>query len=71
MEVAEGFLLGDDGDVVVGGEGDEFAGVGCGDAAAGRGGQGIGGVLLGVLEVRRVEVALVGGEDLDHVFLKD
>jgi len=70
VEVAEGFLLGDDGDVVLGGEGGELLGFGAGEGAAGRRAEGIVGVLEGVFEVGGVEVGLVGGEDLDLVLLE-
>ena len=52
VEVAEGFLVGDDGDVIAGGVGGELAGLGGRDAAAGRRGERIRGVLLGLFEVR-------------------
>ena len=69
-EVAEGFLLGDDGDVVAGGEGGELAGFCGGEGAVGDGGEGGGGVLLGLFEVRGVDVDLVGGEGLNEVLLE-
>ncbi len=70
VEVAEGLLLGDDGDVEGAGVGDQRGGVGGRDGAAGRGEEGIGGVGGGVLEVGRVEVDLVGGEGADELLLE-
>ena len=70
VEVAEGFLVGDDDDVETGGVGGDLAGVGGGDAAAGGCGERVRGVLLGVLEVGRVDVDLVGGEGADEVLLE-
>ena len=69
-EVAEGFLLGDDGDVVTGGEGGEFAGFCGGEGASGGGGCGGGGILLSFFKVGGVEVDLVGGQGLDEVLLE-
>ena len=69
-EVSEGFLIGDDRDVELGGVGDELASVGGGHAAAGGGGERVGGVLLGVFEVGRVEIVLVGGEGADELLLE-
>ena len=70
VEVAEGFLLGDDGDVVLGGVGDQLAGLGLGDGSAGGRHEGVAGVLHGVLEVGRVDVDLVGGEGADQLLLE-
>ena len=61
-QMPEGFLLRDDGDVVLGGVGGELARVLRRDAAAGWPGERVGRVLLGVLEVEGVDVDLVGGE---------
>ncbi len=70
VEVAERLLVGDDGDVVTGGIGGELAGFGRGDTAAGGCGERVGGVLLGVLEVGRVDVGFVGGEGSDELLLE-
>ncbi len=70
VEVAEGFLLGEDGDVVGGGVGDEFAGLGLGECAAGGRHEGDAGVLHGVFEVGGVDVDFVGGEGADDFFLE-
>ena len=70
VEVAEGLLLGDDGDVVLGGVGDELAGLGLGDGSAGGRHERVAGVLHGVLEVGRVDVDLVGGDGADELLLE-
>ena len=68
--MAEGFLVGDDGDVELGGVGGDFACLCGSDAAAGRGGERVGGVLLGVLEVGGVEVDFVGCQCAYELFLE-
>ncbi len=70
MEMAEGFLLGDDGDVVLAGVADEFGDVGRRHGAAERRGHGVVGVEERVFEVGRIEVGLVRGEDADLVLLE-
>ena len=70
MEMAEGLLLGDDHDVQAGGEGLELLGFGAGEGAAGRRCERVAGVLQGVLEVRRVEIDFVGGEDFELMLLE-
>ncbi len=70
VKVAEGLLLGDDGDVVGAGVGDQCGGVGGGESAAGRGEEGISSVGGGVLEVGGVEVDLVGGQGADELLLE-
>ena len=70
MQVTECLLLGHDGDVVLGRVGDQRTGVGGRDAASGGCGQRVRGVLLGVLEVGRVQVHLVGGDGANQFFLE-
>ena len=70
VQVPERFLLGDDLHVVAPGVGDELADIGAGHGPAGRGDQRIGGVAEGVLEVRRVDVELVGREGADLLLLE-
>ena len=70
VEVAEGFLVGQDDDMVAGGVGGNLAGLSRRYAAAGRRGERVRGVLLGVFEVRGVDVDLVGGEGADQGFLE-
>ena len=70
VDVAEGFLLGHDHDVERRGEGDELAGFVAGEGAAGRCGEGVGGVLEVALEVGRVEIDLVRGEDFELMLLE-
>ena len=70
VEMPEGFLVGDDGDMELGGVGGELARVCRGDAAAGRRGERVRGVLLGFFEVGAVDVDLVAGESADEVLLE-
>ncbi len=70
MEVAEGLLLGNDGDVVGLGVGDELAGLLGRDAALEGSGDGVRDVGLSVLEVWRVDVDLIGGDDADLLLLE-
>ncbi len=55
---------------VLGGVGDELAGLGLGDGSAGRRHERMAGVLHGVLEVRRVDVDLVSGDGSDELLLE-
>ena len=65
MQVAKGFLLGNDGDVVLRGVGDEFAGLVGSEGAAGERRDRRAGVGEGVFEVGREQVVLVSGESAD------
>ena len=70
VQMAEGLLLGDDGDVILAGVGDQFRGFGRSERAAGRRGQRLVGIEQRVLEVGRVDVDLEGGEDANLVLLE-
>ena len=70
VQMAEGLLLGHDGDVVEARVGDERGCVRCADAAAGRREQRVRGIGRRVLKVRRVEVDLVGSDGADEFFLE-
>ena len=70
MQMAEGLLLGDDGDVILAGVGDQFGGLGRRERAAGRRGQRLIGIKQRVLEIRRVDVDLERGEDANLVLLE-
>ncbi len=60
MQMAEGFLLGHDGDVILAGVGDQFRGLRRRKRAAWRRGQRLVGIKQRVLEVRRVDVDFEG-----------
>ena len=70
MQMAEGLLLGDDGDVILAGVGDQLRGLGRRERAARRRGQRLIGIEQRVLEVRRVDVDLERGEDANLVLLE-
>ena len=70
MQMAEGFLLGDDGDVILAGVGHQLRGLGGRKRAAGRRGQRLVGIKQRVLEVRRVDVDLECGEDANLALLE-
>ena len=70
MEVAEGFLLRHDGDVILRGVMDEGRHIGGRHGAAGRRDKRRARVGEGVLEVGRIDVELVGGEGADLALLE-
>jgi len=65
VQMAEGLLLRNDGDVVFCRVGDQFAPLGGCHGSAGKGREGRGGVGKGVFKVGREDVDLVGGEGAD------
>ena len=70
MKMAEGYLLGDDGDVILEGVAHELGHVGGRHGAIGRRGERVVGVEKRVFEVGGVEIGFVGGEDADLMLLE-
>jgi len=70
MQMAEGFLLRQNGDVILAGEGHKVRGLGGRKRAAGRRGQRLVGIKQRVLEVRRVDVDLECREDANLALLE-
>ena len=70
VQMAEGLLLGHDGDVILARVGHQLRGLGRRERAAGRRGQRLIGIKQRVLEVGRVDVDLECGEDANLVLLE-